>query len=324
MILIIDDNQDARELMEAILNSGGYDDLAFAASAKEAYAILELDKAEPTPRVTAILLDISMPEIDGNVACATIRQHPAYGETPIIMVTAKRDETATNMAFMAGATDFISKPLDPVRLLARLRATLQLGRETERRQQREAELNQLRSDAPAAPSTAANTPTIDPVSGMISSAVLLQFIENGELTDAEEVAILAIEIDGWHRFSQTYDPAVVRNTKLKVGRALARTSGQAGDLLAVYGDSLFIILTRMNDETALKDRAVEIRRAVAALSIPYEESVTSDIVTVNVAISIGPKREALPQVLKAIVHTRDTESHISLSRHRDHAHETRR
>jgi phosphoserine phosphatase RsbU/P len=141
-ILIVDDNEDSRELNEAALVSAGYKEVRTAPSAWDAFKLLDIGRTpgqEPPP-VDVILLDIVMPEVDGVEACARIRNDPRYADIPILMVTSLEDVTALDSAFTAGATDYITKPINRIELVARVRAAHKLKCELERRQAREREL----------------------------------------------------------------------------------------------------------------------------------------------------------------------------------------
>ncbi len=70
------------------------------------------------------MLDIVMPGMDGFAVCAAIRQSPAGEHTPIVMMTGLDDSDSINRAFEAGATTFITKPLNLVILTHRLRYIL--------------------------------------------------------------------------------------------------------------------------------------------------------------------------------------------------------
>ena len=92
-----------------------------------------------------MLLDIVMPDIDGIEACARIRSDPRYADVPIIMVTSLGDMDSLANAFVAGATDYITKPVNRVELLARVRSALKLKAELDRRAGARAELLQFMS-----------------------------------------------------------------------------------------------------------------------------------------------------------------------------------
>jgi PleD family two-component response regulator len=89
-----------------------------------------------------ILLDIVMPDMDGIQACARIRRDPRYAEIPIVMATAIDDLESVDNAFQCGATDYLTKPLKAVDLLACVRSNLKLKAERDMRNARERELAQ--------------------------------------------------------------------------------------------------------------------------------------------------------------------------------------
>ncbi len=140
-ILIVDDSEDSRDLTEGALLSAGYTDIVTASSGWEAMKILDIGHAtEEKPTIDVALLDIVMPEMDGVEACARIRNDSRYGDLPIIMVTSLDDMNSLSNAFVAGATDYVTKPVNRVELIARVRAALKLKQELDRRQARELEL----------------------------------------------------------------------------------------------------------------------------------------------------------------------------------------
>lgn len=118
-ILAVDDNKQNLLLITLLLNEYGVHHIYEAHSAKEAYTILE---SHP---IDAILMDVMMPEIDGIEATRAIRAVPHYDQIPIIMVTANNDNDTFKKSFEAGADDFLSKPINDVKLIARLTSQLQ-------------------------------------------------------------------------------------------------------------------------------------------------------------------------------------------------------
>ena len=118
-ILIVDDNEDSRDITEAALLSGGYSDICVADSASEAFRLMDigLPSGNDGPPVDIVLLDVVMPEVDGIKACARIRSDTRYSDTPIIMVTSVDDIDTPSLAFAAGANDYITKPVNREELL---------------------------------------------------------------------------------------------------------------------------------------------------------------------------------------------------------------
>ena len=134
-ILLVDDNEDIRDLFEAMLAKHGHHDVVAADSADHALALLKL--RPPTALQEAItfdiiFLDIVMPDIDGIDLCARIRADGRYQRIPIVMLTALDDIDTIDRAIRLGATDYLTKPLKPTDLLACVRSKLKLNAERDR------------------------------------------------------------------------------------------------------------------------------------------------------------------------------------------------
>ena len=75
-------------------------------------------------RYDLIILDVMMPELDGQEACLRIRE---FSNVPIIMLTARSEDTDKIIGFECGADDYITKPFNPLELVARVKAKLRRG-----------------------------------------------------------------------------------------------------------------------------------------------------------------------------------------------------
>lgn len=137
-IIIVDDNEVNLFVMNKILKGAGYNQTKAFTSAQALYKYLKLEEpyAEPVA-ADLILLDIMMPEVDGIAACRHIRQHERYKDLPIIFVTSLDDSQKLVEALDAGGTDYISKPINKMELLARMRVALRLKKELDWRKQNE-------------------------------------------------------------------------------------------------------------------------------------------------------------------------------------------
>lgn len=115
-LLAVDDDPIFLGVLRPMLTALGKDDVTFAQSGAEA-----LEKLSLAPeQFDCLLLDIQMPGMSGVELCRQVRSMPAYRRTPIVMITAMTGKRFIDDAFSAGATDYITKPLDPVDLKARL------------------------------------------------------------------------------------------------------------------------------------------------------------------------------------------------------------
>ncbi|MES2845798.1 MAG: response regulator [Pseudomonadota bacterium] len=115
-ILAVDDDPVFLELLAAMLKTIGYSDITTMMSAEN--AVRELDMAGHA--YDCILSDLQMPGMDGVAFTSAIRAKPSYRQTPILMITAMSGKSFVDDAFAAGATDYITKPLDVIELKARI------------------------------------------------------------------------------------------------------------------------------------------------------------------------------------------------------------
>ena len=113
-VLVCDDEKDIVSALKIYLTSDGYDVLC-AYNGEEALALLEHNT------VHLILLDIMMPGMDGVTALTRLREK--YN-TPVIFTTAKSEDSDIILGLNLGADDYITKPFNPVELLARVRSQL--------------------------------------------------------------------------------------------------------------------------------------------------------------------------------------------------------
>ena len=113
-ILICDDEKDIVSALKIYLTAEGYRTYE-AYNGKEALLILE------TAEIHLVLMDIMMPELDGIKATAMLREHH---NIPVILLTAKSEDTDMVLGLNIGADDYVTKPFNPVELMARIKAQL--------------------------------------------------------------------------------------------------------------------------------------------------------------------------------------------------------
>ncbi|MCU4713611.1 fused response regulator/phosphatase [Bacillus cereus] len=129
-ILIVDDNPVNIFVIEKILKQAGYHDLVSLNSAQELFEYIQFGKdSSRHNEIDLILLDIMMPEIDGLEVCRRLQKEEKFKDIPIIFVTALEDANKLAEALDMGAMDYITKPINKVELLARMRVALRLKSE---------------------------------------------------------------------------------------------------------------------------------------------------------------------------------------------------
>jgi len=116
-ILLVDDDQEIRELLDIYLTRAGFHVRTVADGAAFRHALNEQAS-------NLLILDVMLPDEDGFSLCRWVRQHPRYEHIPIIMLTASSDEADRVIGLELGADDYLGKPFSPRELQARIKALL--------------------------------------------------------------------------------------------------------------------------------------------------------------------------------------------------------
>lgn len=123
-LLVCDDSYLSRRLLKNILERNGYLNIREASSADQAIGILLNEEVQPDLELDLIFMDIVMPGITGVDFVKKLRVSKSkFSKTPIIMVSAEADKETVMGALMAGANDYILKPIDEKGVLTKIRST---------------------------------------------------------------------------------------------------------------------------------------------------------------------------------------------------------
>jgi putative two-component system response regulator len=124
LVLVVDDSPDGLQILNQVLKRQY--DVRLARSGEQA-----LQAAQQKPRPDAILLDIMMPGMDGYEVCSRLKANDATRDIPVIFITAKIDIDDAQRGFDLGGADYITKPILPPVVLARISThiSLKLARE---------------------------------------------------------------------------------------------------------------------------------------------------------------------------------------------------
>ncbi|MGL4374085.1 MAG: response regulator transcription factor [Turicibacter sp.] len=113
-VLVVDDEREIREAIKIYLRSEGIETVMAENGAKA----IEILRGED---IHLVLMDIMMPVMDGIIATSQIRE---FSNVPIIMLTAKSEDTDKIMGLTLGADDYVTKPFNPMELVARVKSNL--------------------------------------------------------------------------------------------------------------------------------------------------------------------------------------------------------
>jgi len=149
-ILVVDDSHDVHNQIKVFLRTESLADLHFADSVSAAYGILGIaEGGRLNLSVDLILMDIKMADINGIEATRRIKAVQEFQDVPVLMITGDVSKESLRAAFEAGAVDYITKPLNKVELVARVRSFLKLKAEIDNRKRREKELEEALSQIKA-------------------------------------------------------------------------------------------------------------------------------------------------------------------------------
>jgi sigma-B regulation protein RsbU (phosphoserine phosphatase) len=292
-ILVIDDSEDSREITEAALMTAGYGGVRGAGSAAEAFAALEIGRRGPGMAVDIILLDIVMPDTDGIEACARIRGDTRYGDVPILMVTSLADMDSLSNAFLAGANDYITKPVNRIELLARVRAALKLKGELERRQERERELLTFLSSWGDRRATL----WIDDVTGLFVGEVAEAYLTSASgFTDDDLVSVITLAVDRLDVIRAAQGEEAMRSILARAARAVRGCLANVGVIAAAYRNGLILIVAPDLGAAAAQKLAQTMTDAICALRIINRETIAADHVTASAAVVSGRVKRGADRV----------------------------
>lgn len=116
-VLVVDDNRDAAEILNLLLRGQGFRTV----TAHSGHECLEIARTQP---LDLILLDVSMPEMDGLTVCGQLQAEERTRTIPVILVTARDDHETRVAGMKLGVSEFLSKPFNKAELLERVRGQL--------------------------------------------------------------------------------------------------------------------------------------------------------------------------------------------------------
>jgi len=288
-ILIVDDKQSIRSLLEHILKQAGYQEILLAESAQKAFDILK------SKEIDLVLLDIMMPEIDGIKACQRIKEEFAK-DIPVIMITAKTDNDHLKQAFDAGAIDYIKKPFNRIELLARINSAVKLINKEKKLQETVELLENSNQELEKANQELEMMVSIDGLTQIANrkffDETLSKEWDRAKRKDTP-LGLLMIDIDNFKNYNDTYGHQGGDKCLKRLAKLFEELAQRPGDLAARYGGEEFAIILAETDLVGVKKVGERVRKEVENLELEHKGSGVSKYVTVSIGAAVAkPKVNA--------------------------------
>jgi len=258
-ILVVDDIPSNVHVLSRILRDDY--DIYFATDGEKALDLVQARLPD------LVLLDIMMPGMDGYEVCARIKADPVTHDIPVIFISAKSEVEDETRGLEVGAIDFITKPISPPIVKARVRNHLLL--------KRQADL--LRS--------------LSFLDGLTGIANRRRFDE----TMAREwrrcgrshqpVSLIILDVDHFKSYNDHYGHQAGDECLRALAEILGDQVKRSGDLVARYGGEEFVVLLPETENDGAERVAERLRSAVAESGIPHANSPVAPHVTISLGVA---------------------------------------
>ena len=266
LLLLVEDSPTTTALLSKYF--GGNYRLLHASDGVEAWEMLTKN-----PEIALVITDINMPNMTGHQLLVKIRKNDdgLYKNLPVIVMTTFEDNVDRNLAFLNGANDFITKPIDEMELLARVNVHYRLARTI-----RELEASQM---------ALAELATTDPLTRLRNRRA---FFENGAKALAmarryvSDLSVILLDIDHFKKINDTHGHQAGDEALVVVAHILTGLTRGVDTVARIGGEEFAILLP----DTNRLGTAVLAERIRA--SIEREQFIVSDkIVPITVSIGIA-------------------------------------
>ena len=234
-ILCVDDEESLAALVRQILVLAGHE----VVIARDGFAALQsLAAREPD----LVVLDRSMPGMDGLEVCRRLKSNPFTSRVPVLMLTALSHLDSKIEGFDAGADDYLGKPFEPRELAARVAALLRLvAREGDR----------------------------NPSSGLSGGRAIAREIER-RVAAHDDFSVIYFDLDHFKPFADTFGFSVADQVIMGTGALLGEIAGENGDFIGHIGGDDFLMICDSNRAKTLAQSGAARFSEVVSQSVSAE------------------------------------------------------
>ncbi|MBF0494998.1 MAG: PleD family two-component system response regulator [Deltaproteobacteria bacterium] len=259
-ILIVDDTPQNIEVLAEVL--GPDQEILFAVSGRDGLDIALSEAPD------LILLDVMMPEMDGYEVCTRLKAEERTKDIPVIFITALNQEDDEAKGLEIGAIDYITKPISPPIVRARVKNHLELKRYRDFLE---------------------NLSSLDGLTGVPNRRRFDECLDlewRRALRSGGPFALIMMDIDFFKAFNDNYGHVLGDDCLKRVAAALATVARRPGDMVARYGGEEFVcLLPETNIEGAVQV-ADSLREKVISQGIPHRFSSVAGHVTMSFGVAV--------------------------------------
>ena len=262
-ILVADDSGVSRHVICAFLRASGHEVI----SAKDGTEALEALRSDTG--ISLALVDWMMPGLDGIEVCRQLRAIPDRAYTYMISVTTRSEKQDIVCALEAGFDDFLTKPVQPAELNARLLVGSRII-DLQQKLIQTCELSQFKA-------------THDSLTGLWNRGAILEFLRAQlamSIRHSSNLALMMVDIDHFKKVNDTYGHSVGDSVLIHVAQVMT-ASIRASDWLGRYGGEEFLVIASESPGNSAVQLAERLRIAVA------DSPFVSGNLTISTTISIG-------------------------------------
>jgi len=278
--LVVEDDPSLEDLVLEVLTGIGCDEVLFARSG---CAALELVTRLPPDLV---LLDLGLPDMDGLDLCRLLSER--LPSVPIVIITGRNDESVVQVAFEAGAQDYVAKPFRLGELGARARSALRLRSERMVRGQREQQLLAQTRQLEETKRELERAVCIDALTGIANRGhfdELLATEWNRAARHGAPLSLVVVDVDDFHAFNELYSHVGGDACLKAVAGTMAHCLRRPSDVLCRYGGEEFVALLPETDGPGACVVAERLRAVIEELGIAHDGSRAAKVVTISVGVA---------------------------------------
>jgi len=281
VILVVEDEKTLRLISKCALIQEGYI-VQEASNAEEALAICD----QTIPHL--LLLDAIMPGMDGFTCCAELHKRLGENCPPILMVTVLDDEESVKVAFEAGATEYITKPINWAVLrkqIYRLLKTQWALQEWERRYQEAHQLSLELEKANRKLEYLARVDTLTQVANRRTFNERFQEEWNRSRRTSSPISLVLCDIDYFKPYNDYYGHQAGDSCLQKIAAILSKNCQRASDLVARYGGEEFALILGGISREQATCLAEKIHDQVRQSAIPHAANPNGKYLTLSMGVA---------------------------------------